>query len=230
MGGPSMVELSGSVGYNFDWSVITQYLGLLLSGLKVTFEVSIVAEGVGLIIGLAIGLMKSNKSPFLWIPASAFVDVFRAIPLLVLLIWLYYGLAIILNIDMSPFQAGVLGLGLLYGAFLAEVFRAGLQAVPAGQREAAMTLGLSRYRTAVHIVIPQAVRIVAPALANSYIGMVKDATLVSVVGLTEIMRTAQTVVVITFRPFEIYTFVAAVYLVIVVIFSRLVGIMERRLK
>jgi His/Glu/Gln/Arg/opine family amino acid ABC transporter permease subunit len=225
-----MITLYGSVGYNFDWTVIQQYLPVLLAGLKVTFEVSIVAEIVALIIGLVVGLAKSSKSPVLWVPASAFVDAFRAVPLLVLLIWLYYGLAIILNIDFSPFQAGVLGLGLLYGAFLAEVFRAGLQAVPTGQREAAMTLGLSRYQTAAHIVIPQAVRVVAPALANSYVGMVKDATLVSVVGLTEIMRTAQTVVVTTFRPFEVYTFVAAVYLVIVVIFSRLVGVMERRIR
>ena len=225
-----MILLDAGVGYNFDWTVINEYGGLLLDGLKVTFEVSIVGEIAALLIGLIVGLAKSNRSPVLNVPASLFVDVFRAVPLLVLLIWLYYGLAIILNIDFTPFEAGVLGLGLLYGAFLAEIFRSGLQAVPTGQREAAMTLGLSRFQTATRIVIPQAVRIVAPALANTYVGMVKDATLVSVVGLTEIMRTAQTVVVTTFRPFEIYTFVAAVYLVIVLIFSRLVGLLERRLK
>jgi His/Glu/Gln/Arg/opine family amino acid ABC transporter permease subunit len=222
--------LDGGVGYNFDWTVINQYGWLLLDGLKVTFQVSIVGEIAALFIGLIVGFARSSKSPFVNVPASLFVDAFRAIPLLVLLIWLYYGLAIILNIDFSPFQAGVLGLGLLYGAFLAEIFRSGLQAVPIGQREAAMTLGLSRFQTATRIVIPQAVRIVAPALANTYVGMVKDATLVSVVGLTEIMRTAQTVVVTTFRPFEIYTFVAAVYLVIVLVFSRLVGLLERRLR
>jgi His/Glu/Gln/Arg/opine family amino acid ABC transporter permease subunit len=220
----------GGVGYNFDWTVINQYGWLLLDGLKVTFQVSIVGQIVALAIGLIVGIAKANKSPFLNVPASLFVDAFRAVPLLVLLIWLYYGLAIILNIDFSPFQAGVLGLGLLYGAFIAEIFRSGLQAVPVGQREAAMTLGLSRFQTATRIVIPQAVRIVTPALANTYVGMVKDATLVSVVGLTEIMRTAQTIVVTTFRPFEIYTFVAAVYLVIVLIFSRLVGLLERRLR
>ena len=123
----------------------------------------------------------------------------------------------------------MLGLGLLYGAFLAEVFRSGLQAVPAGQREAAYTLGLSRWQTASSIVIPQAVRIVIPALANSYVGMLKDATLVSVLGLNEIMRTAETVVVTTFRPFEVYTFVAGVYLVLVLVFSRLVSVLERRM-
>lgn len=108
------------------------------------------------------------------------------------------------------------------------VFRSGLQAVPKGQREASLTLGLSRWQTARHVVIPQAVRIVIPALGNSFIGVLKDATLVSILGLNEIMRTAQNVVVTTFRPFEIYTFVAAVYLVLVLAFSRAVDWLERK--
>lgn len=223
-----MVE-AVSAGYNFDWTVIGEYGGLLLGALRVTFTVSIAAEILALVIGLVVGLMKSQNSLIARLPASIFIDGFRAVPLLVLLIWLYYGLSILVGISFSPFVAGVLGLGLLYGAFLAEVFRSGLQAVPAGQREAAYTLGLSRWQTASSIVIPQAVRIVIPALANSYVGMLKDATLVSVLGLNEIMRTAETVVVTTFRPFEVYTFVAGVYLVLVLVFSRLVSVLERRM-
>jgi His/Glu/Gln/Arg/opine family amino acid ABC transporter permease subunit len=218
-----------SAGYNFDWTVIGEYGGLLLGALKVTFAVSIVAEVLALGLGLIVGVAKSQNSLLARLPASIFIDGFRSVPLLVLLIWLYYGLSILVGISFSPFVAGVLGLGLLYGAFLAEVFRSGLQAVPAGQREAAYTLGLSRWQTASSIVIPQAVRIVIPALANSYVGMLKDATLVSVLGLNEIMRTAETVVVTTFRPFEVYTFVAGVYLVLVLVFSRLVSVLERRM-
>ena len=157
-----------------------------------------------------------------------FIDVFRSIPVLVLLIWLYYGLSIVVGVNLTAFQAATLGLALVYGAFLAEVFRSDSEAVPAGQREASLTLGLTRFQTSKSIVLPQAVRIVIPALANSYVGMLKDATLASVLGLNEIMRTAQNVVANTFRPFEIYTFVAGVYLVLVLVFSRLVRILERR--
>ena len=146
-----------SAGYDFDWTVINEYGGLLLGALKVTFAVSIVAEILALILGLIVGIAKSQSSLLARLPASIFIDGFRSVPLLVLLIWLYYGLSILVGISFTPFVAGVLGLGLLYGAFLAEVFRSGLQAVPAGQREAAYTLGLSRWQTASSIVIPQAV-------------------------------------------------------------------------
>lgn len=216
------------MNYHFDWSVVTANAGLILTGLGMTFKVSLVAELVALIIGLLVALGRMQRSTLISAPAVAFVELFRSIPLLVLLIWIYYGLPIVANIDISPFTAGVTGLGLLYGANLAEVFRSGLQAVPRGQHEAATTLGFSRPQCAVLITIPQAIRIVTPALANSYVGMMKDATLVSVVGLVEIMRTAQTVVAESFRPFEVYTFVALVYLVLTVALGRVVSHLEKR--
>ena len=126
-------------------------------------------------------------------------------------------------------QAGVLGLGLLYGANLAEVFRAGLEAVPVGQREAALTLGLSRRQAMQSVVLPQATRIVIPPLGNYWIGILKDSTLVSILGIQEIMRTAQNTVLENFRPFEIYTTVAVIYVILVLIFSRIIALLERRL-
>lgn len=218
----------GAADYTFDWSVVNAYWEVLIRALGVTFQVSIAAEILALVLGLVLALGRMHKNPFLRLPAIAFIDFFRAVPLLVLLIWLYYGVSLVLGIEFSTFQAGVLGLGLMYAAFLAEVFRSGLEAIPKGQREAALTLGMSRRQTSRFIVLPQAVRLVIPALANSYIGVLKDATLVSILGLNEIMRTAQNIVVTTFRPFEIYTFVAVVYLVIVLAFGRLVSILERR--
>lgn len=216
------------MNYHFDWSVVFSRGGLLLRGLELTFEVSIVAQLLALVLGLVVALLRLQPIlPLRW-AAIAFIEVFRSVPLLVLLIWIYYGLPIVVGWDFSPFTAGVLGLGLLYGANLAEVFRSGLQAVPAGQREAALTLGFGRFRTGLLIVIPQAIRIVIPALGNSFVGMIKDAALVSVLGLAEIMRTAQTVVAETFRPFEVYTFVAVVYLVITIVLGRLLDLLERR--
>jgi His/Glu/Gln/Arg/opine family amino acid ABC transporter permease subunit len=217
------------MSYHFDWSVISSRGGLLLAALGLTFKVSVTAELLGLAIGLFVALVRMQPVWAMRWVAIGFIEVFRSVPLLVLLIWIYYGLPIVAGMDFSPFAAGVLGLGLLYGANLAEVFRAGLQAVPAGQREAALTLGLGRIRTGLLIVIPQAVRIVVPALGNSFVAMLKDATLVSVLGLAELMRTAQTVVAETFRPFEVYTFVALVYLALTLIIGRALDLLERKI-
>lgn len=218
------------MNYQFDWTSVTQNGGQILAALGVTFEISIVAEIAALVIGMLVAIARLQRSPFVRLPAVGFIELFRSVPLLILLIWIYYGLPIIADINFSPFTAGVVGLGLLYGANLAEVFRSGLQAVPAGQREAAATLGLGRLHTACLITIPQAVRIVIPALGNSFVGMMKDTTLVSVLGLAELMRTAQTVVAQTFRPFEIYTFVALIYLVLTLVLGRLLDLIEKRAK
>lgn len=215
--------------YTFDWSVVWDNSGLLLRALVITFKISVAAEIVSLVVGLFIAIIRIQKNRLLQWIAIAFIDFFRAVPLLVLLIWLYYGVTIITGLSFSAFQAGVLGIGLLYGANLAELFRAGLEAVPAGQREAALTLGLSRRQAMQYVVLPQAIRITVPPLGNAWIGVMKDATLVSILGIQEIMRTAQNVVLENFRPFEIYTTVAVIYLILVFIFSRAIAILERRM-
>jgi glutamine transport system permease protein len=217
------------IAYEFDWTAVWDNIDVLLRALVITFKIAIAAEILSLGIGLAIALLRIQKSrPLQW-AAIGFIDVFRAVPLLVLLIWLYYGVTILTGLSFTAFQAGVLGLGLLYGANLAEIFRAGLEAVPTGQREAALTLGLSRRQAMQSVVLPQAVRIVVPPLGNMWIGVMKDATLVSILGIQEIMRTAQNVVLENFRPFEIYTTVAVMYLILVFMFSRLIAILERRM-
>jgi His/Glu/Gln/Arg/opine family amino acid ABC transporter permease subunit len=218
-----------AIAYEFDWTAVWDNIDVLLRALVITFKIAIAAELLSLGIGLAIALLRIQKSRLLQWAAILFIDVFRAVPLLVLLIWLYYGVTILTGLSFSAFQAGVLGLGLLYGANLAEIFRAGLEAVPTGQREAALTLGLSRRQAMQSVVLPQAVRIVIPPLGNMWIGVMKDATLVSILGIQEIMRTAQNVVLENFRPFEIYTTVAVIYLLLVFIFSRLIAVLERRM-
>lgn len=218
-----------AIAYDFDWTAVWDNIDVLLRALIITFKIAIAAELLSLGVGLAIALLRIQKSRLLQWAAIGFIDVFRAVPLLVLLIWLYYGVTILTGLSFSAFQAGVLGLGLLYGANLAEIFRAGLEAVPKGQREAALTLGLSRRQAMQSVVLPQAVRIVIPPLGNMWIGVMKDATLVSILGIQEIMRTAQNVVLENFRPFEIYTTVAVIYLLLVFIFSRLIAVLERRM-
>jgi His/Glu/Gln/Arg/opine family amino acid ABC transporter permease subunit len=215
--------------YQFDWTVVWDNIGVLLRALVITFKISILAELLSLAIGLAIAIVRVQRQPLLRWLAIGFIDVFRAVPLLVLLIWLYYGVTILTGLNFTALQAGVLGLGLLYGANLAEVFRAGLEAVPAGQREAALTLGLSRRQAMQSVVLPQATRIVVPPLGNYWIGVLKDSTLVSILGIQEVMRTAQNTVLENFRPFEIYSTVAVMYVILVLIFSRIIALLERRL-
>jgi His/Glu/Gln/Arg/opine family amino acid ABC transporter permease subunit len=214
--------------YHFDWSVIPRNMHLLWSALGTTFVISATAEALALGIGLVVGVLKAQKSLFMQLPATVYTEVFRSVPILVLLLWLFFGVTIVFGIDLTPFTAGVVGLGLYYGAFLAEVFRAGIQAIPGGQLEAGYTLGLTRLQTLVSIVLPQAIRIIVPPLANSYVGMIKDATLVSVLGLVELMRAGQLVVARTFRPFEVFTYIAFMYLVITLVFTRAVAWFEAR--
>jgi His/Glu/Gln/Arg/opine family amino acid ABC transporter permease subunit len=204
-------------------------MGTFARGLEMTFKVSIIAELFSLAVGLVAGIAATSKNPAIFAISRAYIEAFRAIPLLVGLIWIYYGVSIVTGIEFTAFTAGILGLGLNYGAYLAEVFRAGLQAIPKGQAESALTLGLTRAQVLTRIVLPQAVRIIIPPLGNSYVSMLKDCTLVSVLGITELFRVGQTIVANNFRPFEIYTFIALVYLVLTIGFSRGLRIVETRI-
>lgn len=206
--------------YIFRWSVLLPYLPMFAKGLLVTLEISIVAEILAIIIGLAAGLARvSRLAAVRWIAVS-YVNFFRGVPLLVTLVWIYYGITLLFGIEISAFGAGVLGLGITVGAYLSEVFRAGVQAIPKGQSEAAQSLGLSRARIVWHIVLPQALRIILPALGNSFIGMLKDSSLVAILSLTDLMRVGMIVAADTFRAFEAYTFVAVVYYVVTLIMAR----------
>ncbi len=196
-------------------------------GLLVTFEISIVAQLVGIVIGLIAGLARLSHRRIVQTMAMAYIDFFRGIPLLVTLVWIYYGVALLFGINISAFVAGVSGLGVTLGAYLAEVFRAGVQAIPRGQTEAAYTLGLSRPQTMRHVVLPQALRIVFPPLANSFIGMLKDLSLVAILSVTDLMRVGMIVAADTFRAFEAYTFVAVIYYIVTFITARAVTRIEK---
>ncbi|MEO7405047.1 MAG: amino acid ABC transporter permease, partial [Burkholderiales bacterium] len=161
--------------------------------------------------------------------SRGYVEVFRAIPLLVLLLWVYYGLPVVLGLSFGVFMAGVLSLALSDAAFEAEVFRAGIQSVPRGQVEAADTLGLSKAQTFRLIVFPQAIRSILPALGNQFIYVLKMSSLVSVIGLQELTRRANELNVSEYRPLEIYTFLVVEYLLLILIASWLVRRMEARL-
>ena len=161
--------------------------------------------------------------------ARFYVEIFRAIPLLVLLLWVFYGLPVVLGLQLGVFVAGVLSLALSDSAFEAEVFRAGIQSVPKGQVEAAKSLGLSWIQQMRFIVAPQAIKVILPALGNQFIYVVKMSSLISVIGLPELTRRANELNVNEYRPLEIYSFLVIEYLLLILCISWLVRKLEVKL-
>lgn len=214
--------------FQFRWDFVFDRWELLGKGLGMTLYVSL----LGMILALALGLLIANMrmsrfAPLRWV-AQAYINIFRAIPLFVFIIWMYYGLPIVLGIDFGPITAGVICLALQYAGWLAEIYRSGIGAIGRGQREAALSLGLTRFQTFSDVIFPQAFRIMLPPMGNNFVGMLKDSSLVGIIGVFELVRQAQLAVSQTFRPFEFYTAIAIIYIILTQVLSQGVSILERR--
>lgn len=227
---------AGNSNYNWGWYVFNPALpkGLsniefLVSGVGMTLALSVSAILISVMMGLLLAVsLLSSYTALRW-TARTYVECFRAIPLLVLLLWVYYGLPVVSGLQFGAFAAGVMSLALSDAAFEAEVFRAGLQSVAKGQREAAETLGLSRWATLRYVVFPQAIRTILPALGNQFVYVLKMSSLVSVIGLQEFTRRANELNVTEYRPLEIYTFLVVEYLLLILLASWGVRRLERKL-
>ena len=158
-----------------------------------------------------------------------YVEMVRAVPILVLILWVYYGLPVVAGIQINVFWAGVVALALSDSAFQAEIFRAGIQSIDKGQTEAAHSINLSQADTLRFVILPQAIRRVLPALGNQLVYMLKMSSLVSVIGMQELTRRANELVVTEYRPLEIYTVLVLEYLVLILIVSALVRRLEKKL-
>ncbi len=200
----------------------------LFSGMLVTLEVSLLALVVALVVGMPLALMRASRLKVLSVPAFLFIQFFRGTALYVLILWVFFGLAIAFGINLPPFQAAVLCLGLLNSAYMAEVYRTGLGTVGFGQYEAARSLGVGELPIFRLVVLPQALRIVIPSAANLFVDMLKDAAIVGVVGVWDLMKQADRLTRFHFRPFEFYTASAVIYFLLVFAFARLVGVLEKR--
>ena len=203
------------------------------AGLFLTLKVTFLAYGLAVIIGLFVGLMRVQTNPILYAASTLYVEVVRGIPLLVIL--LYAGFVISprllrdqLGIDLSDQNEAIFGLAFGYGAFIAEIFRAGIQSISRGQMEAARSLGMSYPQAMYNVVLPQAVRVVLPPLGNDFISMLKDSALISVLALPDLLQLGRLYVSRTFRAFEGYNTVAILYLAMTLFLSMMVRIIERR--
>ncbi len=214
----------------FDINVIRGQLDYLAIGALFTLGLTSLSMIIGVLIGLIISLGRMAKNIFIRAISSAYVDIMRGIPLLVLIIWFYYGLSMLIDYSFSPLFAGIACLSLKYSGYLAETFRAGIQAIEKGQSEASFSLGFSKLQNLRRIVIPQALRLVIPPIGNSFVSMLQDSSMVMLVGIWELMKRGNSLANSTVKPFEIYTTVGIFYLIMTISASRINRYLERRLK
>ncbi|MDD6318166.1 MAG: amino acid ABC transporter permease [Succinatimonas hippei] len=213
---------------NFDFALVLSSLPLLLKGALVTIEITAVAVSFGVMIGLFVGIAELSRYGYLRIPAKIYVDFIRGTPLLVQIFIIYFALPVVIGTRIDPFVAAVTACSINSGAYVAEIFRSGIQSIDRGQTEAGRSLGMSWTQTMVNIVIPQAFRRIIPQLGNEFIAMLKDSSLVSVIGFEELTRKGQLIIASTYGSLEIWTTVAILYLVMTLSISRLVAYLEKK--
>mgnify|MGYP000574544076 CR=1 FL=1 len=228
--------LTGCSDYQWGWYILDPTtaqgqtnLKFLTAGFYDTISVSLLSMVFAMLIGLIVALPALSSNKALRAVNRIYVEVIRSIPVLVLLLWVYYGMPTLLNISLDYFWAGVIALTIAESAFMAEVFRGGIQSISKGQHEAAEALGLNYWRKMQFVIFPQAFRLILPPLGNQFVYILKMSSLVSVIGLSDLTRRANELVVNEYLPLEIYTFLVLEYLVLILCVSQAVRWLERRI-
>jgi len=215
------------MGYQLDPSVVIKHLPLFLKGVFLTVEISFFAIVIGLLIGILAAVARTSRFKILNFIAAAYVEVFRNTPLLIQIFIIFFGLPGI-GIKLSPYISGLTALVLYVGAYNTEVIRSGLEAVPRGQMEAAKSLGLTGVQAFLYIVFPQMFRISLPALGNNWVALVKNSSLVSVIGMVELTWVAMDLNALTFRSFELFGAATIFYLILIFILTNIQNFVEKR--
>lgn len=228
-------------GGNWGWYVIdpstTQgwnNISFLLDGFGATILLSVIAAALSMVIGMLVALPGMSANTWISLPSRVYIEFIRAIPLLPMLFWVFYGLPVVLqsmgiSVRIDAFWGAVITLAISDSAFTAEIYRSGIQSIARGQTEAAKTIGLTYTQTMRYVILPQAIRRILPPLANQFIYIVKMSAFASVIGMQELTRRANELVVTEYRPLEIYTLLILEYLVLVLIISFFVRWLERKM-
>jgi len=214
----------------FDFNLIIDSFPLLLTGAGVTLKITILSVGLGLLIGMFVGIARLAKIWPVRFFATIYVDFIRGTPLLVQIFIIYFALPLVLGRRIDPFIAAITACSINSGAYIAEIFRAGIQSIDKGQMEAGRSLGMTWVQTMRFIILPQAFKRIIPPLGNEFIAMLKDSSLVSVIGFEELTRRGQLVIARTYGSIEIWLTVAFIYLLMTLTISRIVDFLERRYK
>ena len=211
-----------------DFELIEQSLPYLIQGALITIEITLMAVGIGFFIGLFAGIARICRIKALRIIATIYADCIRGTPLLVQIFLIYFALPMLIHTQINPFVAAVTACAINSGAYVSEIFRAGIQAIDQGQFEAGRSLGLSWWQTMYYIILPQAFHNILPPLGNEFITMLKDSSLVSVIGFEELTRRGQLIIAQTYGSFEIWMTVAALYLIMTLAIAKFVSFMEHK--
>ena len=211
-----------------DFELIQNALPILILGAGVTIEITAFSVAVGFFIGLFVGIARISQFKVLRVLAAIYADCIRGTPLLVQIFLIYFALPMVIGQRVEPFIAAVAACGINSGAYVSEIFRAGIQAIDIGQMEAGRSLGMTWWQTMYSIIFPQAIRNILPPLGNEFIAMLKDSSLVSVIGFEELTRRGQLIIAQTYGSFEIWMTVAILYLIMTLAISRIVSLLEKR--
>ena len=232
-----ILPLSSCSGQELGWFILSPNnvegltnLKFLVSGMGVTIYISVVSIIISMIVGFIVAIPSLAKNKFLTYINIGYVEIVRAIPLLVLILWIYYGLPIMTGLSFSPFVSGIIALAISESAFQAEIFRAGINSIKKSQWEAGSSLGLTFYKRLRLVILPQAIKNILPALGNQFVYVLKMSSLVSIIGIADLTRKANELVVSTYRPLEIYTFLILEYLILILIVSFFVRKLEKKLE
>ena len=231
------LSLASCTDHEWGWYILSPNkvngltnLKFLLSGMGVTIYISLVSIIISMVLGFIVAIPSLAKSKLLTYINIGYVEIVRAIPLLVLILWVYYGLPIMTGLSFSPFVSGIIALAISESAFQAEIFRAGINSIKKAQWEAGSSLGLTFFKRLRLVILPQAIKNILPALGNQFVYVLKMSSLVSIIGIADLTRKANELVVSTYRPLEIYTFLILEYLILILIVSYLIRKLEKRLK
>jgi His/Glu/Gln/Arg/opine family amino acid ABC transporter permease subunit len=215
--------------YQFRWDIVPGNLDFLLSGLQMTLFISATTLVLAMAGGLVLALMDLSRYWPIRAVGLTFGEIIRNTPILVQLLWVYYVLPIVFGLSISSLAAILIGLSVYMASFISEVYRAGIQAVPKGHREAAQVLGLTSVQSFRRIVLPQAIRLTLPPLAANFVQLIKFSSLGAVISVSEITRRGMELSASTFRPLEIFSFIAVVYFFICWPLAMAIRIWEQRL-
>ncbi len=213
----------------FDLEVVARYLPFLLEGVGITVEFTLIAFSAGSVLGLLLALGRISKNPIFHYPAVAYIDFVRGTPLLAQIYLIHFGLPQIFGYTPVGYVDALLALTLNSTAYIAEIMRAGIESIDRGQMEAARSLGMTYVQAMRYVILPQALRRVVPPMGNEFIALLKESSLVSVIGMEDLMMKSRMMAGRSFRPFEAYFTAALIYLALTLTFSRILGWGERRM-
>jgi glutamine transport system permease protein len=217
------------VPFEFEYHIMWESVPVLIKGLHYTLIITAGGLFFGFILGTASGFMKISRNPILPRIAGIYIESVRGTPLMVQVMFLYFGVPLALGMRIPPLTASIIAIAVNSGAYIAEVVRGAVQSIERGQVEAGRSIGLSRYQTMLYVIWPQALRRMIPPLGNQFIISLKDTSLLVVIGMGELTRTGQEIIAENFRAFEIWLTVAIMYLIITRILSYMLHLLEQRL-